>query len=263
MGTINKDIIYCTSNYDLFKHLEGNRDVKNPRKNKIVNSIKERGYLNNPIIVNENMEIIDGQGRLEALKELNLPVRYVFAEGAGIEDCILLNVNKANWSTADYVNCYSDIGDENYKNFKLLKAQFPKLSYEELFGVVANKITSHGGVARTIKTGDLICSADHVKKARDTLSWLTDLDITILNIHGSNRVIRTALAWIITNTKVNRKRLKKVLEEKYPLINPVVDARPTIFFADISDIYNKGLSPKNCIYFDTEYKKWAKEEENK
>ena len=36
-----------------------------------------------PIIVNENYEIIDGQHRYSASKELGLPIRYIVGEGYG------------------------------------------------------------------------------------------------------------------------------------------------------------------------------------
>lgn len=59
-----------TNNYDMFKRLEGNRFVDPKKVNKLKKSINEVGYISNPIIVNEKMEVIDGQHRLEALKEL-------------------------------------------------------------------------------------------------------------------------------------------------------------------------------------------------
>ena len=60
--------IYCTKNYEIFKRLYGNREVLAQRKRTIKNSILEIGYISNPIVVNENMEIIDAQGRFESLK---------------------------------------------------------------------------------------------------------------------------------------------------------------------------------------------------
>lgn len=78
MGNI-KGYIYETNEYGLFKNLSGNRFVDH--SGKIAESMKERGLLLAPIIVNEKKEIIDGQNRFEACKKLNLPVYYVIAEG--------------------------------------------------------------------------------------------------------------------------------------------------------------------------------------
>lgn len=60
-------IVYRTNNYDQFKRLVGNREVNPKRVKTIKKSVEEIGYIPNPIIVNENMEVIDGQGRLQAL----------------------------------------------------------------------------------------------------------------------------------------------------------------------------------------------------
>ena len=69
--------VYSTTDYDSFAKLEGNRDVLQSRKNIIKESIEERGWIRNPVVVNEKMQIIDGQGRFEALKELGMPIEYV------------------------------------------------------------------------------------------------------------------------------------------------------------------------------------------
>ena len=59
--------VFEETNYDAFAKLPDNRDLSPGRLNKLIASISER-YILNPIIVNEKMEIIDGQGRLNALR---------------------------------------------------------------------------------------------------------------------------------------------------------------------------------------------------
>lgn len=59
--------VYEEKDYSKFKRLENNRDVTESRKEKLKASIAS-GEILNPIIVNEKMEIIDGQGRYEAKK---------------------------------------------------------------------------------------------------------------------------------------------------------------------------------------------------
>ena len=79
--------ILTTTDYSIFKTLEGNRAVKDHRVDKIVKSICNIGYVTSPILVNEKMEVIDGQGRLQALERLGMPVEYIIHEGVGIEEC--------------------------------------------------------------------------------------------------------------------------------------------------------------------------------
>ena len=75
---MNKDtgkVTYETKNYDQFKTLEGNRSIDQKNVNNIEQNMREHGVLPTVIIVNEKMEVIDGQHRIEALKRLHEPVR--------------------------------------------------------------------------------------------------------------------------------------------------------------------------------------------
>ena len=99
--------VLVTNDYDMFKRLEGNRSVTELRVKKISNSIKTVGYVMNPIIVNERFEVIDGQGRLEVLRRLELPVYYIVVNGIGRKECIAMNINQTNWSLYDYIQSYA------------------------------------------------------------------------------------------------------------------------------------------------------------
>lgn len=114
--------IHEETNYDEFKYLGGNRDINHAKK--LLESITENGFYNVPILVNENMEIIDGQGRFEALKTLGLPVRYVVEEGASLEACRVLNMKQTNWSSIDYVKSYKESGNENYARLNTLVEKY-------------------------------------------------------------------------------------------------------------------------------------------
>jgi ParB-like chromosome segregation protein Spo0J len=66
-----------TTDYKLFKINKLNRIVQTGHIEKLKKSIEKVGYLKyNPIIVNEDMEIIDGQHRYFACVKLNLPIYY-------------------------------------------------------------------------------------------------------------------------------------------------------------------------------------------
>ena len=82
INTVNR-----TTDYSLFKRLEGNRNVLEIRVKRITASIKKVGWIQNPVIVNEKMEVIEGQGRLEALKRLGMPVDYIIVPGIGLDEC--------------------------------------------------------------------------------------------------------------------------------------------------------------------------------
>ena len=115
------DMVYMTHNYDQFKFQEGNRII-NPRNyNKLLQSVKEK-QLRIPIIVNEKMEIIDGQHRFKTWKEEGKPIYYIINEGYGLEETKRANIVSSNWTTQDFVNTYVAEGKKSYVIFKELKA---------------------------------------------------------------------------------------------------------------------------------------------
>jgi hypothetical protein len=99
--------VYETKDYGIFKIIEGNRSIKEGQVERLIESIKDRNLLNvNPIIVNTKMEIIDGQSRLAAAKQLNVPIHYMVAQVANLEDVRLLNINVKTWGMDDYLESY-------------------------------------------------------------------------------------------------------------------------------------------------------------
>lgn len=109
--------IQKSKNYDIFKTLTGNRELNISHKEKLKKSFKEN-YLISPIIINEKYEIIDGQHRFNAARELGYYVYYILIEGYSLEEVKMLNTNSKNWKREDYLNAYCDLGFEEYIKFK-------------------------------------------------------------------------------------------------------------------------------------------------
>ena len=68
--------IHWTTDYDIFKQLLGNREINYNHVRRLIKSMQEE-YLIVPIQVNEKMEVIDGQHRIAACKELGFPIYYM------------------------------------------------------------------------------------------------------------------------------------------------------------------------------------------
>ena len=106
-------VVYRTSDYNLFKKLQFNRDITESRKEKLIASLSAREIMC-PIVVNENFEIIDGQARYEAKKELGRPIEYIIDPGADISDCRRMNAYNTKWTPMDYAKSYAESGNQNY-----------------------------------------------------------------------------------------------------------------------------------------------------
>lgn len=107
--------IQSTTDYDKFKIIEGNRNIYAKHLMDLTISIVRKNMLaENPIIVNEKMEVIDGQHRLEVARNNNLPVYYVVSKGAGLNEVTALNSNLKKWTNVDFLASYALTGNENY-----------------------------------------------------------------------------------------------------------------------------------------------------
>ena len=112
-----------TKEFEKFKFLDCNREINQTQLSKIKKSIMEHGYIKSlPILVNENSEIIDGQHRFIACKELNVPMEIAFISNSD-EVLIDLNTTQKTWGIKDYVHYYSTKNVKEYnKIIELSKA---------------------------------------------------------------------------------------------------------------------------------------------
>ena len=91
-----------TKTYSIFNKVIGNRNLDSKNLSRIKNSINEIG-LQMPILVNENKSIIDGQHRLQAAKELKIPVTYIISNESNEENIDQLQISK-KWTALDFCN---------------------------------------------------------------------------------------------------------------------------------------------------------------
>lgn len=253
--------VYKSSDYDSFKFLEANREVKKSQVSKIMTSIDQVGYVvPSPIIVNEKLEIIDGQGRFTALKEKGLPIYYVISSGAGIKECIAMNIGQKNWTTGDYIRSYAARGNSSYMLLQKIMLDFPMFSLDEIMGVITNRVMTNGWGSQLVKKGQLNLSTDQFKDCERKLTKLEEFLPIIALIPGTSRVKRSGVSWILNNTECDPQRLKKQMSERYVVLAPVVDGEPILFLSQLSDIYNHKLGKNKCIYFDTAYKQFLKDQ---
>ena len=121
--------VYRTTDYTLFKSINGNRKIDKSHLKGLENSMREK-YLFTIIIVNENYEIIDGQHRFEIISRLLLPLYYVIRKGYGMEEVIRFNSESKIWKADDYLNTYCIDDNSDYKLYYKFKNKY-KLGHAE------------------------------------------------------------------------------------------------------------------------------------
>lgn len=216
--------VRSTTNYFQFRFIDGNRDVKHAAK--IKKSIEAVGLLICPILVNEKFEIIDGQGRFTACKELNLPVYYVQQNGIGIEEVRKMNSVSSNWVTGDYVHSYTE-GDstkDSYIYLQSLQKQFPDFSYTFL-GTVANKANGHTETIKNIKDGNFDCTLEGYENAVRELTYLNQFVQYVLAMGGKSDYVFRALDFCYDNEQVDNEYLLRKFKQGYKAFPEVASIR--------------------------------------
>lgn len=238
--------VYVTRDYSIFKRLVGNRDIPESRISKIVESIQTIGWVRNPIIVNEKMEVIDGQGRLTALQRLKMPVEYIIAEGAGNKECIYMNMNMVNWKLPDFIKSYAEQGNENYSRLLSLMERYANGNLDIISTAVYRLSKSKH---RDIKQGVLQLTEDQYRDAVPRLEYIKPLleQIDEKKLPGSIVTLMQTLIYYFDYPEVDKDRLAYSVE-KY-----IYNATPWVLNTDcekeVENAYNYGLGmeKKICI----------------
>lgn len=108
--------LHTTTEYGRFTALEGNRTVSRSHINELKRLIQKNGNLTDkfPIKVNPAGDILDGQHRLQALKELKQPVTYEVVRGIDINGVRAINLGNRNWTWQDMAESHYKLGNEEY-----------------------------------------------------------------------------------------------------------------------------------------------------
>ena len=255
MANIETGIVYKTTDYNIFKTLEGNRDIDRTRVKKIRESILKHGYIHSPIVVNENMEVIDGQGRLEALKELEMPVEFIVFLGLTIRECIALNVYQTGWTLMDYVTSFAERGESSYQFLLHLITKYKDLSFTVCINALTGTVGNNGRIIREIKSGEFKCTGDQYEKADELLEYVMRF-IKVLKTFNKGQLpyICTALMFAYQLDEVDRDQLVTKFERYYGMDDtpPFNDVNGALRI--LTSLYSK-RSSKNKIYFEVEYDK--------
>lgn len=231
--------VYVTKDYSIFKRLVGNRDIPESRISKIVESIQTIGWIHNPIIVNEKMEVIDGQGRLTALQRLKMPVEYIIAEGAGNKECVYMNMNMVNWKLPDFIKSYAEQGDENYQRLLSLMEKYADGDLNIIFTAIYRISKAK---TREIKSGILQLTEEQYEAAIPRLEYIKPIleEIDDKKLPGSVTTLIQTLIYYYDYPEVDKERLKYSVE-KY-----IYNATPWVLNTDcekeVENCYNYALS---------------------
>lgn len=136
--------------YDKFQLSEFNRNPGHYKK--VKESIEANDYTRyQPILVSKKMEIVDGQNRFLACKELGLPIHFIVSEDIHIYAAADINQAAKNWGALDYARHYAKRGKDSYIMLLNLMAKYDQsISVVGAFGKMSKNARSH---SHNIKQG--------------------------------------------------------------------------------------------------------------
>lgn len=116
-----------TTDYSMFKQAK-NRNVDAKKVAKKKKSIAQIN-LQQPIIVNKRFQVVDGQHRFQALKELGLPINYVVSYNwSSDEDTATMNNTQDSWNTENWAEFRASQGNIEMKKAIILAKNYVALS---------------------------------------------------------------------------------------------------------------------------------------
>lgn len=161
-----------TTNYDQFVFLEANRDQSRGHVEALKRAFDEIGNLTRvqPILVNDNMEIIDGQHRFVACKELGEPIFYTVVPGLGVNDARQMNILHRGWTIEDFARSYAAAGDPNYQKYLELREDYG-FNHSILMNYITNSQGS-GGEYKEFRVGNFVMP--DIQEVRSRLTRLAE-----------------------------------------------------------------------------------------
>lgn len=220
--------VFETKNYSQFKYIKYNRNVNKRNVKKIMNSIIKYGLIS-PIIVSEDGYIIDGQHRLAALIELDMPVWYVVSKN--VKENVVQEVNgcRKNWTSKDWVESHAAHGNENYQcllsQYTVWGRLFPENAINDAFSRSGSKNT-----ASYIRKGLYICDSEFgneiLNNCVKAAEVMDERAYTVKFIRALKIVMNRNPERFDMDRLVQKAKIKKIhiYNNEYDIVSDIIDA---------------------------------------
>lgn len=232
--------IKSTTDYDQFKFIEANREQSAGHIENIKKAFEEYGNLTKvqPILVNEKFEIIDGQHRFIACRDLGEPIYYTQVEGLNVANARSMNILHKGWTPLDYAKSYATQGDPNYQKYLDLREDYG-FSHGTTLAFAMGHETD--GAYKIFRAGEFVLKDE--KAARERLDMLAEIG-TVIPFVTEERFSR-AFRKVMAVEGYDHKRMLRKLE----LHKHIVERKGSIedYLRMLEDVYNFQMAPENRL----------------
>jgi hypothetical protein len=191
-----------------------------------------------PILVDEEMRVIDGQHRLKAAENLGVVIYYQVNKNSKTEDIILLNANQKRWGIEDYVLYYCNQGNKEYIRLKRF-CEENNIKMNSLFSM----FRASGKIYHKVRSGDFVFSDYFEETAiKEALVLMEEVMDCISRYRLSDNIFtksvkfKVGLMAFLLNRDLDMSVFLKKLSIKISSLKPCVNTNDYILM--FTDIYN-------------------------
>ena len=202
-----------------------------------------------PIVVNEKYEIIDGQHRYTACKDLGKPVYFYMVRGYGLNQVKRANIASSNWKKENYLDMFVAENNEVYKEFEEIKERYDLniSNLLKIFAIVQEK--QNARVGYEFENGTFTLDGK-----MEVLRFLTALeDFNFFKFYKSNNFL-IAFTRLYFKSEYDHDKMKtKLITHRNSLEKRSTSDEYLVLLCN--RIYSFGVT-KNPIYYSSESKKF-------
>ena len=247
---MNKPIsnkFFETTDYSKFKKTRGNRPVDPSHVAHLKKLIEEKD-LYDPIRVNRNMEVVDGQHTLEARKQLDLKVPYIIMDSDDPLDVARLNTGRKNWSMNDFLNHNCARGKMDYKICRNKMGQYG-MNVAEVIGLLLKISSLWQRISVDFKTGQFKIPAGGIENCDRIGSQLMQLRKYFIGMDDTSKRLKRSMvhAYIIADKypKWDFARFRTACKSKSSWL--LAGTSTADYIAIFEKIFNAGRTPSKRI----------------
>lgn len=199
-----------TTNYDIFRFDPQNRPIDRDHLQKLYDSIVKRNLLREfPILVDENLTVIDGQHRLKAASEIGVPIYYIVSQRISMDDIVMTTDNVSKWKNVDYLHRWCAAGKSDYVQLRAFWHKYKEAKEKKFLSLNHSMNLCHYGdrlaMNWAFREGKYVCNdmsfaqktvdalldyAEHVRFFNDTVFFHTISNLAANAAYDHDRMMR-------------------------------------------------------------------------
>jgi len=204
--------IYETKDYELFSFVTGNRPLSNYLIKSIITAYKNgiNLFQYNPILIDKDYKIYDGQHRFSACKQLGISIYYIKIEPLDIPKLVMLNNAKLKWNIESFTNSFVQLG---FKDYEIVQ----DFSKRHDFGIsLAAEVLKQKQPHMNLEYNAGLYKIKSIAEAEKIALWSKELNKHDKRLRA--RVVVRALISLSYNTLFDFKRfINKIKSQKEPI----------------------------------------------